>query len=76
MREIELAKKELPGYCPNRITSSGNGCGVSFRNYEHLFQDTDGVVYCANCGHTLGAFPLKKIPFRRLGLYDLQKANC
>lgn len=65
MREIDLIEERLPGFCPS-IFSLGMGfCGVSFKNFENLYQDTDGTVYCTNCGIVIGVYKKKTVPFRR-----------
>lgn len=75
MRYTDLDGRELPLHCPNEIKMGGGGCGAKFISNKNLFQDTDGVVYCSNCGIAIGAFPLNTIPVRRRGIYAIQKEN-
>lgn len=63
MRSIDQVNKaDLPGSCPRSLT--GRGCGIGFAGDDNLWQDTDGCVYCANCGLNFGAWPAGRIKFK------------
>ena len=68
MKKCDLVDKELPASCPDIIEfnmGGGRGCNVSFRDFKNIYQDTDGTVYCSNCGIVIGVYPIGKIPFKR-----------
>ena len=49
----------LPNSCLNKgggLNFLEKSCNVSFKNFNNLVQDTDGIIYCKCCGLSYGQF--------------------
>lgn len=65
MKKTHIEDKPIPQSCPNTFTISSDHCDVSFKDGKNLYQNTDGTLYCMNCGIVIGVYRSGKLPVVR-----------